>query len=648
MRCIAIVLLLGLSAWSARPSWAEGGPVRVVNPRITTDSSIDCSSVDSVLAAIIKPDMTDEQKALACWRFMLDHYYHWWPPDEADGGGNVRDFAKAINSYGFGPCFVAAPVQTALWDAAGLRTRCWTITGHTIPEVFYGGAWHLIDPDARGWHRKADGQIASVEELAKDLKLFTEPAERSDPYYPEGLPYETHKQYEFWGPASKISDLYASTKDNYRFNERAVYGHPMFVNLRPGETLTLNYGNVGQFVKWAKYPEEKPNGPQEEVRRKTTYGNGTLVWKPDLNAIPPDDLFWGESRNVKLEGVKVPGAIYPADPSKPAVAVFRVFCPWVMVKTGVVVRAMSSAGDVKGNLELGLSTDGGRTWDPVASCNPPSGAHPDDVGRYDVSGLTAGRYEYMVRITLRDAVVFQLEFNNTFQLAPLSLPRLKPGKNIVTVFRGPDRGVVQLVQAGKATTQPDIITESKGLLLAKGITPARPDQPGYVVYKLSAPAALKALCVGANVTLDYGRRPKLDAEYSLDAGATWQPAFAIHGNTNNQNAQFERNARINLADNGGQPSKEALIRFTLVGDNSFDDGKQYCGVNAIRLYGYYDLPQPDGARLKVDLAWTETAGQTSADKSRSLVVDNFPTTFDLTCGGDSVRLKSITLAPTAD
>ena len=76
--------------------------------------------------------MTDEQKAVACWRFMLDHYYHWYPPKEECVPEFVRDFANAINSYGFGPCFVNAPVLTDLWEAAGLETRSWTITGHSI------------------------------------------------------------------------------------------------------------------------------------------------------------------------------------------------------------------------------------------------------------------------------------------------------------------------------------------------------------------------------------------------------------------------------------------------------------------------------------------------------------------------------------
>ena len=119
---------------------AGAAKAQVINPRITTDSSIDTSSAEAVVKQILRPGMTDEEKAVACWRFMLDHFYHFYPPREPDTAGDSRDFQKAINSYGFGPCFYNAPVLTALWEAAGFKHRSWTVTGHSIPEVFYDGA----------------------------------------------------------------------------------------------------------------------------------------------------------------------------------------------------------------------------------------------------------------------------------------------------------------------------------------------------------------------------------------------------------------------------------------------------------------------------------------------------------------------------
>jgi len=108
---------------------------QVVNPRVTTDSSIDTFSAQTVVKQITKPGMTDEQKCVACWKFMLDHYYHWTPAREPDTPGDVRDFAKAINTYGYGPCFQNAPVISALWEALGYETRNWTIGGLSLIHI---------------------------------------------------------------------------------------------------------------------------------------------------------------------------------------------------------------------------------------------------------------------------------------------------------------------------------------------------------------------------------------------------------------------------------------------------------------------------------------------------------------------------------
>ncbi|MHC4917178.1 MAG: hypothetical protein ACYTGB_16990, partial [Planctomycetota bacterium] len=198
-----------------------GGPAdaQVVNPRVTTDSSVDTFSAETVVKQIVKPGMTDEQKAVACWKFMLGHYYHWTPAKEIDVSTDVRDFAKAINTYGYGPCFQNSPVLTALWEACGFETRCWTVTGHAIAEVKYGGKWHMLDADARGYHKKADGELAGVRELAGDQKLLVDPpGGKSEPFYPFGAPDKEVKPFVFWGPPSKMMDLYLSKKNNYQFN----------------------------------------------------------------------------------------------------------------------------------------------------------------------------------------------------------------------------------------------------------------------------------------------------------------------------------------------------------------------------------------------------------------------------------------------
>jgi len=601
---------------------------QVVNPRITTDSSVDCSSAQAVVKQILTPGMTDEEKVIACWRFMLDHFYHWYPPREPDVGKDVRDFAKMINSYGFAPCFVNAPVLTALWEAAGFETRSWTITGHSIPEVKYGGAWHMLDADARAWHRKADGQIADVVELSKDPTLFTAPKEKSRPYYPFGAPDVTCRPLDPWGPPSRMMDLYASRRNNYRYNKRAVMGHPMYLTLRQGERISLSYDNEGKFYN-AGFPKDKLDTGPIEINGKYTYGSGRLIWEPDFKKISADQLLWLGSKNVKLEG----GRLKAIKADEPAVAVLQIRSPYVLVTGRVTVQ---SAGTTP---KFDLSYDGGHAWwdvppRGVMGNGPPS--RMNILSDIDTTERVAGRYTYLFRVTFGGGDIGAVAFENLFQVSQLSLPRLKPGTNKVTIFRGPDEGVVSLTLAKGKHAKPRYIVKSEGLKTPNAIQPPEYDKPGYVIYRLTAPAELTALSIGGHLTMDRGRGQHIAASYSLDAGKTWNEIWRIADNTNRDNSSFEEDAYVTLENAG---TNEVLIKFAMIRRS------KYFGVNSIRLYGFYKQPQPKDAKLTVDLVWQEKTGDTWAEKKRSLVVDTFPHTFDLECGGKEVRLKRIDMAP---
>jgi hypothetical protein len=603
---------------------AQAGQPAVVNPRVTTDSTIDCSSAEAVVKQITKPDMTDEQKAVACWRFMLDHYYHWYPPKEECVPEFVRDFAKAVNSYGFGPCFVNAPVLTDLWEACGFETRSYTITGHSIPEVKYGGAWHMLDADARGWHRKDDGQIASVEELSGDAKLLTDPKEKSDPFYPFGAPDAAVKPLEPWGPASKMMDLYLSKKDNYQYNRRAVMGHPMFLTLRSGEKITLSAANEGKWYKFGAMPDTAVASGPINVSKEFTYGNGHLTYKPDLKTAAAAELLWLGSKNVKVDG----GKIGAEKEGEPAVAVFRVWCPYVLVEAKVAAVLVD-----ENQPKVELSTDGGAAWTELA--DPALKAFKGGGLAIDLANQVAGKYEYLLRFTLDKSGLAGLAFDSLFQCAPLALPRLKVGKNKVTIFRLADEGAVQLVLGNNKETKERYIVEQKGLgEPLKSIAPAKNGEPGYVVYKLSAPEALSALSIGANLTMDPGTPEQfIEALYSLDGGKTWTSAWKLPNHKNWGSSQFELDKRVELKNDSG--AKEALIKFDMI------RGSKYFAVAGVRLYGFYKQPQPAGAKLAVEIAWQEKAGDKWEEKKQAFAADKFPQDFELTCGGEAVRLARV-------
>ncbi|MCX6622211.1 MAG: hypothetical protein NTY38_14310, partial [Acidobacteria bacterium] len=128
-------------------------------------------------------------------------WYHiaWWAYEEPVG--EVLDAGKLLNSYGFGLCYQIAPLLEAVFEAAGLPSRVWFLTGHTVTEVFYDGAWHYYDSDMLGYNPVTDtgfrnAPVASVRQLEKDpgimLRKLKSPTETrpglvDNPWYPADL-----------------------------------------------------------------------------------------------------------------------------------------------------------------------------------------------------------------------------------------------------------------------------------------------------------------------------------------------------------------------------------------------------------------------------------------------------------------------------
>ncbi|HSB15565.1 MAG TPA: hypothetical protein VLE22_13995, partial [Bryobacteraceae bacterium] len=201
MRFVRVLILsfLLLSSLSAQ----------VFSPKVLRKGQVDASDLKSLVAGIYAQAgaQTDREKAEAIWRFFLTDgrfvkpgfWYHiaGWAYEEPVG--EVLDPVKLMNSYGFGLCYQIAPLLEAAFEAGGFPdSRVWFLTGHTVTEVFYDGAYHYYDSDMLGYNPVGKGDpkklpVASVHQIERDggimlgkLKSPTE-ADKSqvdDPWYP--------------------------------------------------------------------------------------------------------------------------------------------------------------------------------------------------------------------------------------------------------------------------------------------------------------------------------------------------------------------------------------------------------------------------------------------------------------------------------
>ncbi len=78
---------------------------------------------------------------------------------------SVLDPIKLFNVYGYTLCSVSSANVMCLARYVGLPARCFTINNHVVPEIFYDNAWHMFDADLIEYFPKADGSIASLQEI---------------------------------------------------------------------------------------------------------------------------------------------------------------------------------------------------------------------------------------------------------------------------------------------------------------------------------------------------------------------------------------------------------------------------------------------------------------------------------------------------
>jgi hypothetical protein len=229
------------------------GNTAVVNPRITVNGGPNWQTLDSILAGIVEPGMSDDQKAHAIWQFTRHNRYHWWSPSQWTQE-NV-DPVKLFNVYGYGFCTDSAAAMAAMFERVGLPSRFWTLGAHgehQVSEAWYGGAWHMLEADRDGLYLERDNvTVAGVEDLIDDPGLVA----RAGSAHADLVP------------------IYASTSKTNYVTGASFYatGHEIAVTLRPRETLLLNWqGTAGV------HDDAYWNPPAPPI-----YGNGQITGRFD-------------------------------------------------------------------------------------------------------------------------------------------------------------------------------------------------------------------------------------------------------------------------------------------------------------------------------------------------------------------------------
>lgn len=424
---------------------------QVYSPVVLKSGQVDATDLRRLAYGIYEEAnaITPRDRAEAIWRFFLTDgrfvqpgfWYHiaGWAYEEPKG--EVLDPIKLLNSYGFGLCYHLAPLLEAVWEAGGFEgARVWFLTGHTVAEVFYDGAYHYFDSDMMGYNPLGTGPlkarpVASVRQIERDgsiiLGKLSSPREVDlaavdQPWYPADVRADA---------IAGLADLFTTVNDNWVFPfQRYSQGHSMDFALRPGERMTRYFRpetGQGYYLpfkfdgsNWTEFPREI-----SEYQIRTIDGPRSQK----------DTRLWATGR---IEYRPPPSALAAAIAQEPGGSVrFGMPCPYVVIDAQFsIIAHLKTAQE---HLSVATSVDGGRAWTKGAALDGPFEGQwttsPAVILKSEHGKLTAvsGSYGYLVRFTFQgDYARGGMPFDSpvlttTFQVNPRTLPDLVAGHNQV-------------------------------------------------------------------------------------------------------------------------------------------------------------------------------------------------------------------------
>ena len=434
---------------------ASAGPVGVSGIVIDTDRSVNCATVETIVADVCRDCKTDQTKAVALYDFMVRMV--WMPhvygqPKEMIRGrlASVRDPLKVLNVYGAAGCDMQADVFCTLAAAAGLRARRLDPGfAHGSNEIGWGGKWHWMDVWLPCFLLDEQGEIFSYDALMANRGLIDKAVAAG----------RTSSNWMFNpGPDLKTVKNASPHRAHAEGSGVKKCTYVEDLSLRPGESVTWLWDNVGKwywpgepyafpafkfpsaanckqaFPYWEPYKEVLQGGPHPwNNTHYRYYGNAVFVTAAAMTKRGLADL--GATLTNVSDG---DGGLRPADPTRDAIVEIGFNLPYAIADSEV-------AGDIRcapgGSAVLEYSLDGGKAWKVARQLTESGRFGPVSLGKPNArefpAGTTSGQYGYRLRITLRPGkgvgVLKDLKVTNTTMLNFYSRPWLEVGDNNVTV-----------------------------------------------------------------------------------------------------------------------------------------------------------------------------------------------------------------------
>lgn len=640
LRMLAVALCAPLIVAQAQETKTAPQPGVVCHVKVLSDKVPDMTNLETWKKAFIKDGMTEAEKALIVWKTVRQFQHQEAPPNEyLHQELAVQDPFKIFNVYGYSLCSIASCDVECLARYAGLKARGRIINSHSVPEVYVDGGWRLIDSSLLCYFPKADGSLASVDEIMAGVKEwydknpgFRKNDEKLRQFMrgggwrkgPEIL--SRCPQYDENGWFEAATHGWYSTMQEYDGSANGIYeygytqGYEVNIRLRQGERLTRNWSNRGLHVNM--------NGgggtpgcmtmktgqaslrytPKDGDLAPGRVGNGTLEY--DMPVTTPA---WrgGAFSSDNLED----GRVRVKDGARPGVLVVRMPTSYVYL-TGKLKFTPT------GPVTVSYSDNNGMDWKEISSG---TSTGPQEV---DLSPLVLRRYDYRLRFELKGkgAGLDALRIEHDIQNSQRALPAFAQGKNTLTFTAGPAENTI--------TVEGCVNPEAKGKNLL--VTDFHPEINGFeanyfiggsgkgdITFPVSTPGDLTRLRFGSHYRARDGR-DGLDYQVSFDGGKSWKTVARAAGPT-------PGDALWITASDIPPGTREAKVRYSGTSRNA-------TGILNFRIDADYKDPAAGFRPVKVTYRWDEEGKA----KEQVFVAKKPAESWTVTCGAKPV-MKSIAM-----
>ena len=375
------------------------------NPSLRSSGNVDFSSFKAIVNDVVSPEMTEEQKAQALWRFVMDNCYHGpW--------GTCFDGLEHLNIYGYGYCGTFVAALEPLWWAAGFKARHANIGNHAATEVYYSHGWHYLDTHRRCFFLEKDNQtIASLEALNIDPGLWDMTRSRQFSQKGEKKYYYMSMHPSGHGSSPDYSNSFIMAK---------------------GDILTLSWQKNG---KWCLARGAEGGG--QPAPEPAIYANGIFKFHRDLSK--PSECRTGlvSSKNIDWQD-STTGYLHPMKPKEEAHLVYQIKVPYFI--PSATISGTFLRKHIKDSISIDISTDNGGHWRTLWSARE-TGIVQAEVSTSQTQEVTTDvqwKYSYLIRIRMQtetspfDVGSYLLDSIAHLFYNPKGLPALKARENTIT------------------------------------------------------------------------------------------------------------------------------------------------------------------------------------------------------------------------